>query len=227
MKKETNGGQNGGKPQIRELTLLHGVDFPSDYELIMLILGSGTRARPVESLAKEALRTVLESNREQLIEKLAGIKGIGLNRALAVAASIELGRRMNRKPQGHLSRPVDVIPYIQSYAMQAQEHFLCVSVNGAREILSIRVVCVGSGNMAVLHPAEVFSEPIKEHASAIIVSHNHPGGNPSPSEEDRNTTERLTRAADILGIPLLDHIIISKSRYFSFMENGLLSKSAP
>lgn len=216
---------NCKKPQIRELTLAHGVDFPSDNELIMLILGSGTKSKSVEELSKDVLKVVLEANREDLIKKLVGVKGIGRNKALAIAASIELGRRMNRNPQGHLESPVDVIQYIKSYAMQIQEHFLCISLNGAREILSIRVICVGSGNMAILHSADVFSEPVKEHASAIIVSHNHPSGDPAPSDEDIKTTQRLFESSQILGIPLLDHIIIAKNKYFSFMENGLLKSN--
>ena len=127
-----------------------------------------SRSKSVEALSRQALKAILESNRDNLVERLVKIKGIGMNKALALAASIELGRRFNRSPQGYLATPTDVIQFIQGYAMQSQEHFLCISLNGAREIMTIRVICVGSGNMAVLHPAEVFCEAIKEHASAII-----------------------------------------------------------
>lgn len=211
-----------GRLQIRELTLLNGLDFPSDEELVMLILGSGTKEKPVEVLAGDVMKILLSCNRNEVVEKLMSIKGVGRNKALLVAASLELGRRINRRPQAFLSSPLDVIPYVQSYAMQTQEHFLCVSVNGAREIISIRVICVGSGNMAVMRTAEIFSEAIKEHASAIVISHNHPGGNPAPSEADIKTTRRIKQASEILGIALLDHIIISKNNYYSFLENDLL-----
>lgn len=211
-----------GRLQIRELTLLNGLDFPSDEELVMLILGSGTKEKPVEVLSGDVMKILLSCNRNEVVEKLMSIKGVGRNKALLVAASLELGRRINRRPQAFLSSPLDVIPYVQSYAMQTQEHFLCVSVNGAREIISIRVICVGSGNMAVMRTAEIFSEAIKEHASAIVISHNHPGGNPAPSEADIKTTRRIKQASEILGIALLDHIIISKNNYYSFLENDLL-----
>ncbi len=212
------------KIEIRELTMQHGLAYPSDEELIMLILGSGTKDLPIRELAKQVFGIVLSSNSENLLENLMKIKGMGKSKALMIAASLEFGKRINRNPQLSLKTPADIIPYIQNYAMQKQEHFLCVSLNGAREIISIRVICSGAGNMAVISPAEVFSEAIKEHASAIVLSHNHPSGNPAPSDEDIHTTMRLFQAAEILGIALLDHIIIAKTNYFSFLEHDIMDE---
>lgn len=208
--------------QIRELTLEKGISFPSDEELIMLILGSGTKGYPIEKLARKILSVVMASNADELVENLVKINGVGKNKALAIAASMELGRRLNRTPQITMGEPKDILPYIQNYSMQPQEHFLCVTLNGAREVLGIRVICVGAGNMAVLRPAEIFVEAIKEHASAIVVCHNHPGGNPTPSEADIKTTQELIKASRVLGIALLDHIILGKNNYFSFLEHGVL-----
>ncbi|MBR1616265.1 MAG: DNA repair protein RadC [Treponema sp.] len=208
--------------KIRELTLLNGLSFPSDEELVMLIIGSGTKERPVGKLSREVLSVVLKSNPENVVQNLMKVSGIGSNKALAVAAALELGRRLNRTPQVTMCEPGDIIPYIKSYSMQSQEHFLCVSLNGAREVISIRVVCVGAGNMAVIHPSEIFAEAIKEHASAIVVSHNHPSGNPTPSNADIKTTHELVQASQLLGIALLDHIILGKNCYFSFLEHDML-----
>ncbi|MCR5126112.1 MAG: DNA repair protein RadC [Treponema sp.] len=210
------------KLQIRELTLLNGLSFPSDEELIMLLLGSGTKERPVDKLSKEVLSVLMKSNKEDMVQNLTKISGIGQNRALAVAAAMELGRRLNRTPQVTMCEPGDILPYIQGYSMQPQEHFLCVSLNGAREVIGIRVVCVGSGNMAILRPSDVFAEAMKEHASAIVVSHNHPSGNPTPSDADIKTTHELMEASHLLGIALLDHIILGKNSYFSFLEHDML-----
>lgn len=212
------------KLEIRELALKHGLSYPSEAELIMLILGSGTKDRPIRELAKEVLSIVMSSNDENLLDKLMTIKGMGKSKALMIAAALEFGKRCNRNPQEALSSPADIVPYIQNYAMQKQEHFLCISLNGAREIISIRVVCTGCGNMAVISPAEVFSEAVKEHASAVVISHNHPSQNPEPSKEDLHTTIRLYQAAEILGISLLDHIIITKNRYFSFLEHDYMDE---
>lgn len=208
--------------QIRELTFEKGLSFPSDEELIMLVLGSGSKNCPIEKMAHEILSIVMSSNSDELVERLMQLNGVGRNKALAVAAAIELGRRLNRTPQVTMSSPRDILPYIQSYSMQPQEHFLCITLNGAREVLGIRVVCVGAGNMAILRTSEIFAEAIKEHASAIVISHNHPSGNPTPSEADLKTTKDLTEASRILGIALLDHIILGKNSYYSFLEHGIL-----
>jgi len=215
---------SNNKEQIdmRRLTLKNGLSYPNDKELIMLILGSGTKKMPIEFMAEEILNTICSTNPENYVEQLQKIEGVGLSKALSIAAALELGKRHNRNPQAMVDSPKDVIPYIKHYAMQNVEHFIAVTVNGAKEILNIRVLCVGSGNMAILKPGEIFSDALQEHASGIILSHNHPGGYPHPSEQDLRTTQHICKAADILGLAVLDHIIITKNSYFSFLEHGLL-----
>ena len=214
----------GRRIEIRELTMRHGLSYPSDEELIMLILGSGTKKTPIKELARQVLCIVMASNSDNLVENLLKIDGMGKSKALMIASALELGKRINRNPQVSMNSPAEIVPYIQNYAMQKQEHFLCISMNGAREIISIRVICTGSNNMAIIRPAEVFSEAIKENASAIVIAHNHPSGNTTPSDSDLKTTIRIQQASELLGISLLDHIIISRSSYFSFLENGILEE---
>ena len=210
------------KLNIRELALSNGMSYPSNAELIMMILGSGTRKMPVEYLAENVLKTVEATNPPELINALRKIEGIGTTKALMIAASMELGRRLNRNPQGRLNKPEDIVPFVQNYAMTSQEHFLCVTLTGAREILSVHVICVGASNMAVVRPREVFCEAIKEHASAIVLCHNHPSGHAEPSEEDLAMTETLVDCAMMLGIAVLDHIILTKTGYFSLLEHNML-----
>lgn len=216
--------EDKNKIEIRELTIQHGLSFPSNEELIMLILGSGTKQTPIKDLARQVLEIVMSSNSENLVENLLKINGMGKSKALIIAAALELGRRIGKNPDVALDSPSDIIPYIQSYTMQKQEHFLCVSLNGSMEIISIRVICIGASNMAIIRPPEVFAEAIKEHASAIVLCHNHPGGNPNPSSKDIKTTLRLYQAAELLGISILDHIIITKTGYFSFLEHNLMDE---
>lgn len=218
--------ESGDKKEImiRELTLRNGISFPSNEELIMLILGSGTKAMPIRELARHVLSIVLSSNEENLVENLIKIKGMGKTKALKIAAALEIGKRVSKSPQVSFDSPKNLIPFIQSYAMQPQELFLCISLTGALDVISIRVICQGSGNMAIVRPAEVFSQAIKENASAIVICHNHPSGNPTPSKEDIRTTLRLFLAAETLGISLADHIIITRSRYFSFIEHGFMNE---
>jgi DNA repair protein RadC len=109
---------------------------------------------------------------------------------------------------------------IQHYADRNQEHFLCVSINGANEVMGIRVVTIGLVNKTHVHPREVFADVISERASAVIVAHNHPHGELKPSAEDIQITRQLNQAAKILGLSFLDHIIFNTSGYYSFAEKN-------
>jgi DNA repair protein RadC len=115
-----------------------------------------------------------------------------------------------------------VLPLIRHFADRKQEHFICVSLNGANEIIATRVVSVGLVNKTQVHPREVFADPITDRASAVIVAHNHPSGSLEPSKEDIDITARLKSAGEILGIRLLDHVIFNSKGYYSFLEKGLI-----
>lgn len=210
------------KPNVRELTMKHGLSYPSDTELVMMILGSGTKDISVAQLSKSVVNKIYESNNDDIIQNLLSIRGMGKGKALAIAAAIEFGRRRNCHHNAKIINPCDVIPFVRSYSLNSQEHFICITLNGGHEIMQVRVVSVGTIDKTIVHPRELFSEALKENAAAIIVCHNHPSGDCRPSEEDIVTTETLIEASHILGIALLDHIIFDKTNYFSFVEHGLL-----
>ena len=212
------------KTDIREKALKFGLGYPMDYELVMLILGAGNRQMSVEEMSKKIVDVLDCGNNDDMVERLLKMKGIGQSKALAVAAAIELGKRRTCHLGAHIRSPCDVIPFVNHYAMNGKEHFLAVTLNGGHNIIQIHVVSIGTTNSAVAHPREVFYEAIKENASAIIVCHNHPSGSVEPSDEDIDCTGKLLAASKIIGIPLLDHIIIDCSSYYSFLESGLLNK---
>ena len=214
--------KSGKQPNIRELTLLNGISYPDDEELIMLILGKGTKNNPIESLAEKVTKAINSSNDEELIPNLKKIEGMGESRALIIAAALELGRRRRGILRSSINAPKDVIPFLQHYTLMPTEHFITVTVNGAKEILSTRVVSVGTINKALIHPREVFANAVSEYASGIICCHNHPCGQCYPSNADIDSTKVLQKAAKILGIVFMDHIIITKEDYFSFLEHGML-----
>ena len=214
--------KSGKQPNIRELTLLNGISYPDDEELIMLILGKGTKNNPIETLAEKVTKTINSSNEEELIPNLKKIDGMGESRALIIAAALELGRRRRGILRSSINAPKDVIPFLQHYTLMPTEHFITVTVNGAKEILSTRVVSVGTINKALIHPREVFANAVSEYASGIICCHNHPCGQCYPSNADIDSTKILQKAAKILGIVFMDHIIITKEDYFSFLEHGML-----
>ncbi len=110
---------------------------------------------------------------------------------------------------------------IKGYGQMDVEYFLCITLDGAHRVINIHEVTKGLLNRTLVHPREVFRRAIKDNAAAIIVAHNHPSNTLEPSEEDKELTSRLRSAGDIVGISILDHLILSRSAYFSFMEAGI------
>ena len=214
--------ENKIKPNVRELALKHGLSFLTDQELIMVILGTGTKQFPVDILSEKITHALNSSNWENTIENLMHIKGVGRSKALAIACALELGKRRNSHKDAKIRSARDILPFVKNYSIQQKEHFLCITLNGSHEIIQIRIVSIGTINRTIVHPREISSEALMENAAAIIVCHNHPSGNCEPSEQDIETTKIIKCSADILGIPLLDHIIFSENNYFSFVENKLL-----
>ena len=131
------------------------------------------------------------------------------------------GVESNRK-EPRSTTPADLLPHVRHYADRKQEHFLCASINGANEILNIRVISIGLIDRSPVHPREVFADALSDRASAVIVAHNHPSGGLEPSPSDIQVTEQLKAAGVVVGITLLDHIIFNRLGYYSFLEDGKL-----
>ena len=210
------------KPDVREKAMEHGFSFLFDEELVMLILGSGTKQIPVEFMAENIVEVLDDFDAEEVVERLLQLQGVGQGKALAVAAALELGRRRNCHLRAPVKTPGDIVPFVKNYAVSEKEHFLLVTLNGGHEIIQIHVISMGTLNRTLIHPREVFSVAMRDNAAAIIVSHNHPSGNCEPSEEDIKVTEILEKVSVIMGIELLDHVIVSRENYFSFVENKML-----
>lgn len=213
------------KPNVREAAMEHGLSYMFNEELVMLILGTGNSQLPVEVMAEKIVGVLDDSDPDEVVENLLRLKGVGQGKALAVAAALELGKRRS----SHLCAPIrssaDLVPFVQNYAVCKKEHFLLVTLNGSHEIIQIHVVSVGTLNKTLIHPREIYGTAMKEDAAAIIVCHNHPSGNCEPSEEDIRVTHTLEKVGEIMGIELLDHIIVCRDSYFSFLDKGLLLKA--
>lgn len=122
-----------------------------------------------------------------------------------------------------VSTPSDVTALLSRYARKAQEHFVVITLNGAHHVIRMRAVTKGLINKTVVHPREVFRGAIMDNAAAVIISHNHPSGSVDPSKEDIDITKRIREAGEVIGIPVLDHIIVGKYGSYSFVEHGLLT----
>ncbi|MCD4755578.1 MAG: DNA repair protein RadC [Deltaproteobacteria bacterium] len=206
----------------REKLLKKGANSLSDIELVAILLGKGTQKQDVMSVARRVLRTMDVSSKRVDLKNLQKIEGVGPAKAALLSAALEFARRRIRPEGVKISLPPDVLPLIRHYADRKQEHFICISLNGANEVINTRIVSVGLVNKTQVHPREVFADPITDRASAIIVAHNHPAGGLHPSKEDIAVTKQLKSAGGILGIRLLDHIIFNHKGYYSFLEDGKL-----
>lgn len=207
----------------REKLLKQGASSLSDQELLAIILGKGTKKDDVLSLSKMITKIIDEKGLLLTIKDMLGLPGVGIAKAASILAAIEFVRR-RIKPEGlKIKFPADVVPLIQHYADRKQEHFLCISINGANEVINIRVISIGLVNKTTVHPREVFADVITDRASAIIIAHNHPFGDIKPSEEDVKVTKQINESARLLGLNLLDHIIFNRKSYYSFAENDELA----
>ncbi len=206
----------------RERLLSFGPDRLSDRDLISIILGTGTRGRHVADVAAEVIDVVDERGVALKAPDLSNVAGLGPAKAATLLAAFELGRRIVAPAPEKIRSPADILPLVSHYGDRRQECFLVICLNGAHEVQSIRVVTVGLLNRTVVHPREVFAPAIADRAAAIIAAHNHPSGSLHASPEDKEVTRRLTDAGDLLGVPLLDHIIFTRDGYYSFLEHGEL-----
>jgi DNA repair protein RadC len=204
----------------REKLEQKGPESLSDLELMAILLGSGIKGHDVMTVADRILKALDASKGNASVAELKQIEGVGLAKATLIAAALEFARRRIRPEGLKISFPADVLPLIRHYADRKQEHFICVSINGANEVITTRVVSVGLVNKTQVHPREVFADPITDRASAIIVAHNHPIGDLIPSKEDIEITKQLKSAGEVLGIKVLDHMIFNDKGYYSLLEKG-------
>ena len=206
----------------REKLLRKGAAALSDQELLAVLLGKGTPGMDVMKLAAKLAKVIDEKGLGVQADDLREFDGVGDAKATLVLAALEFARRRIKPEGAKIETPADLLPHVRHYADRKQEHFLCASINGANEILNIRVVSIGLVDRTPVHPREVFAEALSDRASAIVVAHNHPAGGLEPSPADIEVTKQLKAAGVVMGIALLDHIIFNRTGYFSFLEAGRL-----
>jgi DNA repair protein RadC len=207
----------------REKIAKRGASVLSDTELIEAIIGRGTRSRDVREIAKEVCGILRE--REVIrYEEIRAIEGIGPTKASQIMACFEMGRRYFAPDGagGKVTKPDDILPLVAHLRDKRQEHFCCITLNGAGEVLGNRVITVGLLNHSLVHPREVFADAITDRAASIICVHNHPSGSLEPSSQDIAITAQLREAGSLVGIQLIDHVIVTKTGHLSMRERGLV-----
>lgn len=210
----------------REKLERRGAKYLSDAELLAIIINNGTRNKSALDLAKEILLAV-DNDLSKLIQKdfafYKQFDGIGIAKSISIAAAIELGSRFNFRKTKSLPSfrsPKDIAQYlIPDFLGEVKEKFVVLLLNSKLQVLRKVEISIGSSTKSIVEPLEVFKPAILESSSRIIAIHNHPSGDPSPSQQDVMATNRLIESGKILNIDLLDHIIIAGEQYYSFRDN--------
>jgi len=212
----------------REKLLLKGSENIADAELIAILLGTGTKERNVLLVAQQLLKQYpLQKLAQVGTSELEKISGIGKVKASHIHAAIELGRRMFSPvspTKTHITTTQDAISVCRDIAEKRQEYMLVLYINARHELLQREIIGMGSLNTLVIEPKEIFSPAVTSPCAEIIIVHNHPSGDPQPSEEDIRFTKRVHEAGEIMGITLVDHIILASSGYFSFRDGDSVEK---
>ncbi len=196
-------------------------------ELLAILIKSGTNEYSAKELASMVLKQVNNVGDLNNIsyKTLIGIKGIGMKKSCVILAAIELGKRINNYTSSIINRKFNSSKIVYDYYNKIlrdtkQEHFYCVYLDNSKRIVFEKLLFIGTVNYSIVHPREIFKEAYYYSASAIICVHNHPSNNILPSKEDIRLTNNLIEVGKLLGINVVDHLIIGKNNYYSFLENG-------
>jgi DNA repair protein RadC len=209
----------------RERLLALGPGVLTDRDLVAVILGTGGEGEGVLELAERVTHAVnLRLLPRVPVEELLAVRGLGKARAAQLLAAAEVGLRLwpDGGPAPILRGPETVFQLTKDIRGANREHFVGFYLNTRNQVLRREVISIGSLNASIVHPREVFTPAIAVSAASLILAHNHPSGDPTPSEEDLAITRRLTEAGRLLGIDILDHVVVARDSYASFKERRLL-----
>jgi len=210
----------------REKLIEKGPENLKDKELLAILIGTGIEGKNVLEIAKQILRKYSKKRLLQMkYEDLSKIKGIGPAKACIILASQELVKRALKIEDSGLP----IVQTVNDVALQvgyirdkSREHFIAIYLNARNELIFRKHIFIGTLNASLVHPREIFKEALEHNAASVILVHNHPSGDPTPSEDDLEITKRIIEAGKIMGIDILDHIIISKNKILSFKSKGLI-----
>lgn len=198
----------------REKLARYGTARLSDLELLMAIIGSGNARADVGKIARQVLKLLRAKGGELSYDDLRGVVGLGEAKIPVILASLELARRyLLDSDQSIIDSPEKAVELLADIRDKKQEYFVCLTLDGANRLIAKRVVTIGTLTASLVHPREVFADAIADRAASIIVAHNHPSGSLRPSQADIVTTDRLKSAGELLGVPLINHLLITKQSF--------------
>ncbi len=206
----------------REKLLHRGVAALSDFELLEVLIGSGTRSADVGYIAKQIQKLLQKGSDNVSYKNLTAIKGVSVATAGKIMSALELARRHLVRDNTPLLTQQDILARLGDIRSRQQEHFVCLSLDGGQRLIAQRTITIGILDSVMAHPREVFADPIADRAAGVIIAHNHPSADASPSQKDITLTQQLAAAGQLLGIDLRDHLILTKTEHFSFRQHHLL-----
>lgn len=206
----------------REKLLRKGVGALSDFELLEVMVGSGNAQSDVSQIARQLLKMFRRGTDTLSMELLTSARGVSTAQASKILSSLELARRHLVRDVQPLKTQQDVIARLDDIRSRQQEYFVALSIDGGQRLIAQRTITIGTLDTVLAHPREVFSDPIVDRAASIIIAHNHPSGEARPSVKDTTLTQQLAAAGQLLGIPLRDHLIVTRTEVYSFRQHHLL-----
>ena len=212
----------------RERAIEHGISSLSDSELIAILLRTGRKGKNVVEVAEDVLKEFEDSflrMQKASVKELSKVKGVGCAKALTIQAALEIGKRMWRetlKERKLLKTSEDVYELCKDMILLDVEVVRVMILDSQLGLIASRDITIGTATSSLIHPREIFAAAIPYPSSGIILVHNHPSGNPKPSDEDEKITKRVRDASKIMGIKLVDHVIVASNGYYSFAKNGNL-----
>lgn len=207
----------------REKLEKYGSKKLKDFELLAVLLGSGIQGLNVLELSKKVLQKTKKIGLENItLEDLLYIRGLGKTKALLIIAVLELGNRFTKNEKIEILTPKDVWQLCIDIKDSKKEHFIAFYLDSQKNLIEREIISVGILDASLVHPREVFEPAVRLNAGSIILAHNHPSGVLEPSPEDKTVTKSLKQSADILGIGIEDHVIITSKSFYSFKKEKML-----
>jgi len=204
----------------REKFLEKGPDALTDSELLAILLGSGIKGTNVKVLAQKVLRKFGNNFLNVTVDDLMQISGIGQAKALQISSALALARRIYDKqnaPDNLISSAQDAVTLVSDLKNKKQEHLVCLYLNARNALLKKETISIGTLDKSLIHPREIFALGLEIRAAGVILAHNHPSGDPKPSEQDKQVAKRIVEAGQLMGVNVIDFLIVAKNGVHSVL----------
>ncbi len=206
----------------REKLRRKGAPALSDFELLEVLIGNGTAGADVGQIARQVQKLLMKGAQGLSFESLVELHGVSTAGAGKILAALELAKRHLVKDIEPLRTMSDIVARLDDIRTKQQEYLVALSLDGGQRLIAQRIVTIGTLDTVLAHPREVFADALMDRAASVIVAHNHPSGDVTPSQQDITLTQQLVASGQLLGVTLRDHIVISRGDYFSFRQHHLL-----